>query len=96
MAEGVDIKQKITLYLQEAVTALQQETLDKDEPVGRWIVKKYIMSSFQVWWFGSILVQNNWKTALGNVSFTLFFSKTFILLFASAEALHTCFAFVKL
>jgi len=34
MAE-VNVKRKITLYLQEAVTALQQETLDKDEPVGR-------------------------------------------------------------
>jgi len=37
MAEAVNtgIKQKITLYLQEAVTALQQETIDKDEPIGR-------------------------------------------------------------
>jgi len=35
MAEAVTIKEKITLYLQEAVTALQQETIDKDEPIGR-------------------------------------------------------------
>jgi len=35
MAEAVNIKQKITLYLQEAVTALQQETIDRDEPIGR-------------------------------------------------------------
>ena len=35
MAEAANIKRKITLYLQEAVTTLQQETIDKDEPVGR-------------------------------------------------------------
>jgi len=35
MAEAANIKRKITLYLQEAVTALQQETIDKDEPVCR-------------------------------------------------------------
>jgi len=37
MAEAVNIKQKITLYLQEAVTALQQEAIDKDEPIGRYV-----------------------------------------------------------
>jgi len=35
MAEAGNIKSKITLYLQEAVTALQQEAIDKDEPIGR-------------------------------------------------------------
>jgi len=35
MAETSGIKRKITLYLQEAVTALQQEAIDKDEPIGR-------------------------------------------------------------
>ena len=35
MADAVNVKRKITLYLQEAVTALQQETIDKDEAVGR-------------------------------------------------------------
>ena len=35
MAEAGNVKRKITLYLQEAVAALQQEAIDKDEPIGR-------------------------------------------------------------
>jgi len=35
MAEAGNVKRKITLYLQEAVTALQQEAIDKDDPIGR-------------------------------------------------------------
>jgi len=41
MAEGGNIKHRITLYLQEAVTALQQEVIDKDEPnepIGRLVL----------------------------------------------------------
>jgi len=35
MAEAVNVKRKITLFLQEAVAALQQEAIDRDEPIGR-------------------------------------------------------------
>jgi len=48
MADAANIKRKITLYLQEAVTALQQETIDKDEPISRWILGTWISVHYRL------------------------------------------------